>query len=310
MRSLRDGAEDYLTLRRGLGFKLKRPARFVRSFVESLEKRGETRITTQLALEWATQPQHLQPAEWAARLSGVRAFARYWSSIDAATEIPPEGLLPFRARRAKPYLYSQLEVQRLLEEARRMPSPFSLHPWTYHCLFGILAVTGLRISEALNLESRDVNWAEGVLTIRTSKFGKSRLVPLHPTTKDVLTQYAVQRIQRFPDRPTAAFFPSKTGARLDAGQVRLTFYRVSRLIGIRGASASHGPRLHDFRHRFAVETLLRWYRSGEDVRQRLPILSTYLGHVHVTDTYWYLSNTPELMAAAGDRLEKRWEEQR
>jgi integrase/recombinase XerD len=120
MRSLRDGAEDYLMLRRGLGFKLKRPARFVRSFVESLEKRGETRITTQLALEWATQPQHLQPAEWAARLSGVRAFARYWISIDAATEIPPEGLLPFRARRAKPYLYSELEVQRLLEEARRI----------------------------------------------------------------------------------------------------------------------------------------------------------------------------------------------
>lgn len=310
MRSLRAGAEDYLTLRRGLGFKLKRPARFVRSFVESLEKRGETRITTKLALEWATQPQHLQPAEWAARLSGVRAFARYWISADATTEIPPEGLLPFRARRAKPYLYSELEVQRLLEEARRMPSQFSLHPLTYHCLFGLLAVTGLRISEALNLESRDVNWAEGVLTIRTSKFGKSRLVPLHPTTKDVLAHYVVQRIQRFRDRPTAVFFPSKTGARLDAGQVRRTFYRVSRLIGIRGASASHGPRLHDFRHRFAVETLLRWYRSGEDVGQRLPILSTYLGHVHVTDTYWYLSNTPELMAAAGDCLEKRWEEQR
>ena len=310
MKSLRDGAEDYLTLRRGLGFKLKRPARFVRSFVESLEKQGETRITTQLALQWATQPQHLQPAEWAARLSGVRAFARYWISIDAATEIPPEGLLPFRARRAKPYLYSEIEVQRLLEAARRMPSQFSLHPLTYHCLFGLLAVTGLRISEALNLESRDVNWAEGVLTIRTSKFGKSRLVPLHSTTKDVLTQYAVQRIQRFPDRPTAAFFPSKTGARLDAGEVRRTFYRLSRLIGIREASASHGPRLHDFRHRFAVETLLRWYRSGEDVRRRLPILSTYLGHAHVTDTYWYLSNTPELMAVAGDCLEKRWEEHR
>jgi integrase/recombinase XerD len=310
MRSLREGAEDYLALRRGLGFKLKRPARFVRSFVESLEKRGETRITTQLALEWATQPQHLQPSEWAARLSGVRAFARYWSSIDVATEIPPEGLLPFCARRPRPYLYSELEVQRLLEEARGMPAQFSLQPLTYHCLFGLLAVTGLRISEALNLESRDVNWAEGVLTIRTSKFGKSRLVPLHPTTKVVLSDYALQRIQRFPDRPTSAFFPSKTGAHLDPGQVRRTFYRISRQIGMRGASASHGPRLHDFRHRFAVETLLRWYRSGEDVRRRLPILSTYIGHSHVTDTYWYLSNTPELMAAAGDCLEKRWEGQR
>jgi integrase len=310
MRSLREGAEDYLALRRGLGFKLKRPARFVRSFVESLEKRGETRITTQLALEWATQPQHLQPSEWAARLSGVRAFARYWSSIDVATEIPPEGLLPFRARRPRPYLYSELEVQRLLEEARSMPAQFSLQPLTYHCLFGLLAVTGLRISEALNLESRDVKWAEGILTIRTSKFGKSRLVPLHPTTKEVLSDYALQRIQRFPDRPTSAFFPSRTGAHLDPGQVRRTFYRISRQIGIRGTSASHGPRLHDFRHRFAVETLLRWYRSGEDVRQRLPILSTYIGHSHVTDTYWYLSNTPELMAAAGDCLEKRWEGQR
>jgi integrase len=310
MRSLREGAEDYLALRRGLGFKLKRPARFVRSFVESLEKRGEARITAQLALEWATQPQHLQPSEWAARLSGVRAFARYWSSIDVATEIPPEGLLPLRARRPRPYLYSELEVQRILEEARSMPAQFSLQPLTYHCLFGLLAVTGLRISEALNLESRDVNWAEGVLAIRTSKFGKSRLVPLHPTTKDVLSDYASQRIQRFPDRPTSAFFPSRTGAHLDPGQVRRTFYRISRQIGIRGASASYGPRLHDFRHRFAVETLLRWYRSGDDVRRRLPILSTYIGHSHVTDTYWYLSNTPELMAAAGDCLEKRWEGQR
>ena len=191
-----------------------------------------------------------------------------------------------------------------------MPAQFSLQPLTYHCLFGLLAVTGLRISEALNLESRDVNWAEGVLTIRTSKFGKSRLVPLHPTTKDVLSDYALQRIQRFPDRPTSAFFPSRTGAHLDPGQVRRTFYRMSRQIGIRGTSASHGPRQHDFRHRFAVETLLRWYRSGEDVRRRLPILSTYIGHSHVTDTYWYLSNTPELMAAAGDCLEKRWEGQR
>ena len=154
-----------------------------------------------------------------------------------------------------------------------------------------------------------MNWAEGILTIRTSKFGKSRLVPLHPTTKDVLAQYAAQRVQRFPDR-RRQLSPIQDRCRLDAGQVRRTFYRVSRQIGIRGASASRGPRLHDFRHRFAVETLLRWYRSGEDVRRRLPILSTYLGHVHVSDTYWYLSNTPELMAAVGDCIEKRWEEQR
>lgn len=172
------------------------------------------------------------------------------------------------------------------------------------CL-GLLTLTVLRISEALKLESCDVNFTEGLLTIRSSKFGKSRFVPLHPTTQEVLAAYAARRNHIFPDRPTGVFFPSRTGARLDAGQVRRVFYCLSRQIGIRGASNSRGPRLHDFRHRFAVETLLRWYRAGEDVRQRLPILSTYLGHRHVTDTYWYLSNTPELMA--GECLEKRWQ---
>ena len=190
-----------------------------------------------------------------------------------------------------------------------MPAQFKLQPFTYYCLLGLLTVTGLRISEALNLESRDIQWAESLLTIRTSKFGKSRLVPMDRTTKEVLAEYATRRNRLFPDRPTAVFFPSRTGTRLDAGQVRRVFYVLSRKIGIRGASESRGPRLHDMRHRFAVETLLRWYRAGEDVRQRLPILSTYLGHGHVTDTYWYLSNTQELMEAAGERLDKRWEVQ-
>jgi integrase len=310
MRNLRDGVEDYLVLRRGLGFKLKRHGRFVREFVVAMEQRGETRITTRFAIEWSTELQHLHPSEWTARLSGVRSFARYWKAIDAETEIPPDGLLPFRPRRANPYLYADEEIQRLLASAKDMPAQFRLQPMTYHCLLGLLAVTGMRISEALNLELRDADWKESLLTIRSTKFGKSRLIPLHPTTKEVLADYASQRHKYFPDRPTAVFFPSKTGARLDEGQVRRVFYRLSRQVGIRGALASRGPRLHDFRHRFAVETLLRWYRSGEDVSRRLPILSTYLGHGHVTDTYWYLTNTPELMASAGERLEKRWAGQR
>ena len=307
MKDLRSGAEDYLTLRRGLGFKLKRHGRFVREFISWLGNCGESRITTVLALQWATQPQNLQPSEWAARLSAVRGFARYWNAIDGTSEIPPEGLLPFRNRRRTPYLYSNTEIQRLLAAAKSMHAQFKLHPLTYYCLLGLLTVTGLRISEALNLESRDIQWPESLLIIRTSKFGKSRLVPLDRTTKDVLAEYATSRNRLFPDHPTAMFFPSRTGARLDPGQVRRVFYCLSRQIGIRGATESRGPRLHDFRHRFAVETLLRWYRGGEDVWQRLPILSTYLGHGHVTDTYWYLSNTPELMEAAGERLEKRWE---
>ena len=309
MTNLYQGAEDYLELRRSLGFKLKRPCRFIREFVRWLQDRDETQITTRLTLEWATEPQHLQRAEWAARLSAIRGFALYWSTIDGVTEVPPHGLLPFRAQRPKPYLYSSAEIEQLLEAAKCMPAQFELHPLTYHCLLGLLAVAGLRICEALNLECRDVNWTEGLLTIRSTKFGKSRLVPLHPTAKAVLAEYAAQRDGFFPDRSVATFFPSKTGGHLDAGQVRRVFYRLSRQIGIRGASASRGPRLHDLRHRFAVEILLRWHQAGEDVKQRLPILSTYLGHSHPTDTYWYLDSTPELMVAAGRCMEKRWEVQ-
>jgi integrase len=168
-------------------------------------------------------------------------------------------------------------------------------------------VTGLRISEALNLRSTDVDWSEGILTIRDSKFGKSRLIPLQASSLKVLDDYGARRDRLFKDRKTSYFFCSRNDGRLDEGQVRRVFYVISRQIGIRGATASKGPRLHDFRHRFAVETLLRWHRTGEDVQRRLPILSTYLGHGHVTDTYWYVTGTPELMAAVGQRLDKRWE---
>jgi integrase len=307
MKALKEGIQDYLSLRRSLGFKLKKHSRFLRDFALFLEQEDASRITTRLALQWATQPEHIKQAEWAARLSVVRGFARYWSAMDAATEIPPEGLLPFRPGRARPYLYSDAQIQQLLDAARNMPTTHSLQPWTYHCLFGLLAVTGLRISEALNLRSGDVDWAEGILTIRASKFGKSRLIPLHPSSIKVLSDYSSRRDRLFAARKTPYFFCSRYDGRLDEGQVRRVFYAVSRRIGIRGAEDSHGPRLHDFRHRFAVQTLLRWHHNGEDVRRRLPVLSTYLGHGHVTDTYWYVTGTPELMAAVGQQLEKRWE---
>jgi len=307
MKTLKEGIQDYLSLRRSLGFKLKKHSRFLREFALFLEQEDAGRITTRLALQWATQPEHIKQAEWAARLSVVRGFARYWSATDAATEIPPEGLLPFRPSRAKPYLYSDVQIQQLLEAAKNMPTTHSLQPWTYHCLFGLLAVTGLRISEALNLRSADVDWAEGILTIRDSKFGKSRLIPLHPSSIKVLSDYGSRRDRLFAVRKTPYFFCSRYDGRLDEGQVRRVFYVISRRIGIRGAADSYGPRLHDFRHRFAVQTLLRWHHNGEDVRRRLPVLSTYLGHGHVTDTYWYVTGTPELMAAVGQQLEKRWE---
>jgi integrase/recombinase XerD len=307
MNDLKEAVKNYLALRRGLGFRLKKHRRFLEEFAAFMQSTDESTITSRLALQWATEPQHIKPAEWAVRLSVVRGFARYRSAFDPRTEIPPHGLLPYRSQRAKPYIYSDEQIQQLLEAAQNISATHSLQSATYHCLFGLLAVTGLRISEALNLKVTDVDWSERILIIRHSKFGKSRLIPLHESSIKILSEYGLRRDRLFIHRKSPYFFCSRFDGRLDEGQVRRTFYAVSRQIGIRGVSASHGPRLHDFRHRFAVETLLHWHRNGDDVQRLLPILSTYLGHAHVSDTYWYVTATPELMEAIGQRLETRWE---
>jgi integrase/recombinase XerD len=306
MRTLQQAVADYLSLRRSLGFKLQKHEVCLREFVSFLKRRGTSRITTQLSLQFATQHRGQQPAEWAVRLSIVRGFACYRSGVDPATEIPPPGLLPNRPARTRPYLYSEDEIRRLLKVAENLSSICSLRPRTYYCLLGLLVVTGMRLGEVINLQLQDVDWAEGLLTIRHTKFGKSRLIPLHPSTQKILAEYAKHRDRFFAGRPVQHFFVSSRGNRLDKGDIHRTFYALSRQVGLRAPSASRGPRLHDFRHRFAVQTLLRWYRRGQNPERRLPVLSTYLGHSHVTDTYWYLTNTPELMTAAGKLLEKRW----
>jgi integrase/recombinase XerD len=236
----------------------------------------------------------------------VRGFASYRIGADPATEIPPLSLLPFRSQRAQPYLYTEEEIHRLLEAARSLVTPHKLQPWTYYCLFGLLAVSGMRLGEALNLQPHDANWSESLLTIRDAKFGTSRLVPLHSSTLEVLLAYAERRDQIYAPRRVSYFFVSSHGTRLFSTNAGKIFRDLSRQIGIRNHGVSHGPRLHDFRHRFAVETLLSWYRDGEQVIRRMPVLSTYMGHGNVTGTYWYLSNTPELMTAASERLEARW----
>lgn len=306
MNKLRDAVEDYLAMRRALGFKLRDAGKGLLDFVSFLERRRASHITTELALQWAMQQSHSQPATWAQRLTFVRCFARHWSATDPRTEIPPWRLLPYRPRRARPYLYTEKEIQRLLEAARGLPPIDGLRSWTYYCLFGLLTVTGLRISEAIALAQQDVDLEEAVLTIHHSKFGKSRLVPLHVSTQRVLAQYA-QRRDAFLGRTPLTFLVSDRGRPLEGSAIRRTFYDLSRQTGLRGPSDHHGPRLHDFRHRFAIETMVQWYRCGQDVERRLPVLSTYLGHAHVTDTYWYLSACPELMGLATERLERRWE---
>ena len=297
----------YLALRRGLGCTLRHAGLGLGDFVSFLEQQGAACITTAWAVAWAQPPVSARPAEWARRLSYVRGFARYRSATDARTEIPPWGLLPHRPERARPSLSTDTELQQWLAAALRRAPAGGLRPWTSHALLGLLAVTGLRISEALGLTLEDVDLRTGVLTVRGTKFGKSRLVPLHASTQQVLTAYTVRRGAVPAGRHASAFFVSRRGTRLDGATVRRTFYTLSRQIGLRGPSASHGPRLHDFRHRFAVQTLVQWYRAGAEVGPRLPILSTYLGHVQVRDTYWYLTACPELMGCAVQRLEQRWE---
>ena len=309
MKTWRRDVEDYIQLRRSMGFKLHDAHIGLLNFAAFLDARAAQRITIALAMQWAQKNPKARPEEWARRLSFVRGFARHWSAHDPKTEIPPAALLPHRSCRARPYLYSDNEIRRLLQVAQQLPPAHGLRGRTYYCLLGLLSVTGLRISEALNLPTGDVDLTEGILTIRGAKFGKSRLVPIHASTRKVLSAYAVRR-DRLPRRqPSAYFFVSQRGTRLDGGEVRRTFYDLSRRIGLRGASASHGPRPHDFRHRFAVKTLIRWYRSGQDPERRLPLLSTYLGHVHVADTYWYLTACPELGGLVVKRMEKRWEGQ-
>ncbi len=308
MNTLRQAAEQYLAMRRSLGFKLQRCGPALLDFIGFLEQHHAPYITLALALAWAKQPPGAQPDTWAQRLSQVRIFARYRSSADPRTQVPPAALMPYRPKRARPYLYSDTEIRSLLRAALRLSGHDGLRPWAYYCLFGLLTVSGLRVGEAQNLQLQDLDLKAGVLTIRNAKFGKDRLVPLHASTRRVLSRYLARRQRLWATRAVSDYlFVSGRGNRLDGGDIRRTFYRLSRQIGLRAPGERHGPRLHDMRHRFASRTLLRWYRTGEEPERRLPVLSAYLGHVHWSDTYWYLSAFPQLMRHAMSRLERRWE---
>ncbi len=306
MSKLRESLEEYLTIRRSLGFELSTLACHVRNFIDFAEGEGASYITTELALRWAQLSTEAQPATRAARLASVRRFAAWRSTTDPRTQVPPEGLLPHRYRRTRPYIYSDDEIGRIVLTAGELASPKGLRARTYSTIFGLLAVTGMRVSEAVSLDRNDVDLEARVLTIRRTKFGKTRLVPVHPSTRDVLRAYGQQRDRIVRVSLTPGFFVSERGTRISGSAARYTFAKVSREIGLRapvkGHRHGHGPRLHDMRHRFAVRTLIDWYRAGLDVEREIPKLATYLGHVHVHDTYWYLEAVPELLALATERL--------
>jgi len=307
MSKLRDGSKEYLQLRQNLGYKLRAVASALRSFAAFAERENASYITTDLALRWAQEPLQAQPATWASRLRMVRSFAIWLSASDRRTEVPSAGLLPHRYRRKRPYIYSDTEIEDIIRVAGRLPSTAGLKGSTFSTIFGLLAVTGLRVSEALALDREDVDLEEGVLRIRRTKFGKSRLVAVHESTRQKLADYTCKR-DRVVHRPvTAAFFLSERGGRVTEWAARYNFAKVSREVGLRAPTTccrhGRGPRLHDMRHRFAVCTLLEWYRAGIDVEREIPKLATYLGHVHVNETYWYIEAVPELLELATRRLE-------
>jgi integrase/recombinase XerD len=309
MSALQTALTEYLAMRRALGFKLRDVGRWLDQFVRFAETEEAGFITTELALRWAMQSVQASSAHRARRLGIARQFAQYCSTLDPRTQIPPPDLLPYRYTRKSPYLYSDEEITQLLHAAQQLPSPKGLRAATYATLFGLLAVTGMRIAEPVALDRADVDLIGGSLTIRRSKFGKSRWLPLHPTTSQALQHYATQRDRLYPTALTPSFFISEQGTRLTQWSVRATFVKLSHRIGLRGPEDHSGPRLHDLRHRFANRTLLNWYRAGVDANQRLPELAAYLGHAHVSDTYWYLSAIPELLALAAERLEPLAEEE-
>lgn len=298
MSELQAMLQQYLAVHRALGVKLRLAGSLLQRFVEFAEREGATHITPELAVQWATQPAGAQPAQWANRLGMVRRFAQHCRATNPRTIVPPPDLLPYRYQRPTPYIYRDEEITHLIEAARRLPSHTGLRPKTFATLFGLYAVTGMRTNEPLRLDRDDADLATGLLTIRETKFGKSRYVPVHRSTQRALQRYAEQRDQRCPHAQSPAFFLSERGTRLTEWCVRWTFVRLSHQIGLRQPGAARGPRLHDFRHGLAIKTLLTWYRAGIDVERSLPRLSTYLGHAHITDTYWYLTATPELLRHA------------
>lgn len=298
---LRAELDNYLALRRALGYRLARPEKLLGQFLDHLERAGEATITVTTALAWAQLP-GTSGSNWPAyRLAAVRGFARYLHTINPVHEVPATDLLPQRPRRATPYLYSDADIRSLMIATRTLHDP--LRQATFATLIGLLAVTGLRVGEAIVLDRGDVDVPGGRLTVRHGKFDKARELALHPTTIDALRSYQRLRDRLAPASGTSALFVSLAGTRLLYCNVHHAYHQLVRKAGLRPRSGSCRPRIHDLRHSFAVHAMLDAYSSGQDGQTRLTLLSTWLGHVHPASTYWYLSASPELMAAAGQRLE-------
>jgi integrase len=302
MSPLRQALADYLSIRRALGYRLERAEKLLVQYLDHLERLEEERVTVANAVAWATLPAAGSGHWWSFRMSVVRGFAAYLYALDPAHEVPPADLLPNRAHRAIPYLYSQEEIIALMAATGSLR--FALRQATDRTLIGLLSVTGMRVGEAIRLDRGDAALGHGALTVHQTKFGKTRELSLHASTVAALRAYLRLRDRLCSAPASDALLVSPAGTRLLYTNVCTTLLDLVDRAGLHRPAAGRRPRLHDLRHTFAVRTLLDWYRAGADVQPRLPLLSTYLGHVHPKDTYWYLQAAPELLQIAAERLER------
>lgn len=298
--------DEYLAARRGLGFGLETDEGVLRDFARHAERIGHSGpVTIELAVQWArSSSRSRKPVQAARRLAIVRQFARYRALVDPATEVPPVGLLgPILRRRSTPHIYTEAEIAALLQQARRLRPRGGLRPATYVTFFALLASTGLRLSEARRLTTDDADLVDGILTIRETKFRKSRLVPLHPTTTRALRRYADRRDTYAAPR-SEYFFRTERSPRLSLSAVETTFRELRQRLDWTAQGRTTQPRIHGLRHTFVVRRLLRWRQEGADVDRKILALATYLGHTGVTHTYWYCTAVPELLASTGQRFER------
>ena len=303
MSGLRQAVDDYLALRRSLGFKLRDYPWYLHDFAAYLEAAGASTVTAELAVAWAQLPgPDAHPSYLGQRLCVVRGFARHLKAFDPATEVPSPDLLHWQECRAMPYIYSDEDIAALMAAARAL-SP-RLRAATYEALIGLLKVTGARVGELINLDWQDVDWDEGVLVIRYTKFNKCRELALHPSTVEALMAYSQERDELCPTPKSASFFVNTLGKRLVYVTVQQVFHRLVRSVGLTARSKSGLPRLHDTRHSFACTTLVGWYRAGLDVEAQMPLLSTWMGHTRPDKTFWYISAVPELLSLAAHRREQ------
>ncbi|GAB2446704.1 tyrosine-type recombinase/integrase [Nocardioides hungaricus] len=290
--------DDYLRLRRALGYRLEREEVWLRDLLAHIRTAGSDTLTSDLAISWARLPATAQPRYWALRLGCARKFAAYLHSIDSSHQIPPTGVFPAPRHRPMPYLWTAEQIESLLNIAEQLRPP--LRGLTYQALFGLLAVSGMRLGEAIGLRHGDVDLDDAVITIRHAKFDRPRIVPLHPTTVSALHHYAPQRDRLCPQRQADTFLVSSRGNPLSRSEADTTLRQITTTMGIRTGTVR--PRAHDLRHSLAVHTLIRWMREGASVDEHIAVLSTYLGHVSPAGTYWYLTAVPELMELAAGRL--------